>query len=433
MFRRTVFFVLAAVTLASAAYAAKDWGFTARLRHEYWKNPTDLEDTRGDDRSFYRMKFSLWGQHTFSDTFSGYAKLTNESRSYIIFEGGDSTYQIHEAVFDNLYFDWKKLFGGAVDARIGRQDLLGMYAESFLIGDGTPADGSRTFYFNAAKVAWKVNDIRSVDFLLIGNPKQDDLLPVINEQKTAAGVKTQLNATEDAAFAVFVKCDPTKECHREAYYIYKTETGTPGSLTDTKLNTVGLFIKRIFEPATLRGQLAYQTGDYGTAKRTGLGAYVFVDKSFQAKLSPAASVGYVYLSGDDKTTADNEGFDPLFSRFPLYSEYYAIELARETGAAYWTNLSIIKLQGSIVPCAKSKLTVAYNMMGAPQKGAAVAGTFYGTGTTRGNMITARLDYKFDEQGNITGYLYGEQLAPGDFYASTADAGMFSRAEVQFKF
>lgn len=432
MFRRTVFLALTAVTLASAAYA-KDWGFTARLRHEYWKNPIDLEDTTRDDRSFYRMKFSLWGQHAFSDVFSGYAKITNESRSYIIYEGGDAGYNINEAVFDNLYFDWKNMLGTPLNARIGRQDLLGLYGENFMFGDGTPLDGSRTFYFNAAKFAWKLNDTQALDFLVIGDPKQDDLLPVFNEQKNAAGVRTQLNSTEDAAFAAIMKCDPTKECHREAYYIYKTETGTTASATDTKLNTIGFFVKRAFEAFTLRGQAAYQTGDYGTAKRTGLGGYVFADKSFAGKLSPAASVGYVYLSGDDKATADNEGFDPLFSRFPSYSEYYAIELAKETGAAYWTNFTIAKIQGSIVPCAKSKLTVAYNMMGAPQKGALVAGALYGTGTNRGNMITARFDYKFDEKGDITGYLYGEQLTPGDFYASTADPGMFSRAEVQFKF
>lgn len=428
--------VLAAIigfTVVAAAADVKNWGAIARIRHEYWKNTTDLEDTTRDDRSFYRMKFSLWGQHKFNDSWNGFAKLTNESRSYIIYEGGDAGYQINEAVFDNLYFDWKNMLGWPVDARLGRQDLLGMFGESFLIGDGTPLDGSRTFYFNAAKFNWKAAEGKTVDFLVIGNPKEDNLLPVINEQLKSGKRVSQLNSTEDAAFAAILKLNRTKECYWEPYYIYKTETGTAGSLTDTKLNTIGAFHKMLMNTWTLRAQLAYQTGDYGTAKRTGLGAYVFADKSFEGNMMPSATIGYVTLSGDDKSTVDNEGFDPLFSRYPMYSEYYVIELAKESGPGYWTNMNIIKIQGSIVPSLKSKLTVAYNMLSAPQKGALVAGGIYGNGTNRGNLITLRLDYKFDEKGNVTGYLLGEQLSPGDFYASSSDAGIFSRAEIQLKY
>lgn len=432
-FLLTVLAAIMGLSVVAVAADVKNWGAYARIRHEYWKNAFDLEDTSRDDRSFYRMKFSLWGQHKFNDSWSGFAKLTNESRSYIIYEGGDAGYMIHEAVFDSLYFDWKNMLGWNVDARLGRQDLLGLYGENFLFADGTPLDGSRTFYFNAAKFNWKMAEGKAMDVLVIGNPKEDKLLPVINEYKTSAGVKTQLNATEDAAFAAILKLDPNKECHIEPYFIYKTETGTALSATDTKLNTIGFFRRHIMGSFTTRIQLAYQTGDYGTAKRTGLGAYAFVDKNFEGALKPVACLGYVTLSGDDKGTVDNEGFDPLFSRFPLYSEYYSLELMKESGSSYWTNMNIVKLQGSIVPFNKSKFTVGYNMISAPQKGAAAATAFYGTGTTRGNLISVRLDYKFDEKGDVTGYLYGEQLAPGDFYASTADAGMFSRAEIQLKY
>jgi len=48
-----------------------------------------------------------------------------------------------------------------IDFKIGRQDFLGQYGEGFLILDGTPGDGSRSFYFNAIKLTWKINSNNS--------------------------------------------------------------------------------------------------------------------------------------------------------------------------------------------------------------------------------------------------------------------------------
>jgi hypothetical protein len=70
-----------------------------------------------------------------------------------------------EVIFDNFYVDLKKPGGAPVDFRIGRQDLIGQYGEGFLISDGTPGDGSRTFYFNAVKAAWAVNGEITFDMI----------------------------------------------------------------------------------------------------------------------------------------------------------------------------------------------------------------------------------------------------------------------------
>ncbi len=37
------------------------------------------------------------------------------------------------------------------------------------------------------------------------------------------------------------------------------------------------------------------------------------------------------MSGDDPSTDDNEGWDPLFSRWPKWSELYIYSLATEGG------------------------------------------------------------------------------------------------------
>lgn len=85
-------------------------------------------------------------------------------------------------LIDNLYIDIKKPFDIPINFRIGRQDFLGkdMYGEGFLILDGTPGDGSRTFYFNALKATVLIAEGQSVDIVYVSDPKTDQYLPSLH-------------------------------------------------------------------------------------------------------------------------------------------------------------------------------------------------------------------------------------------------------------
>ena len=150
-------------------------GGSLRLRHEYWRNIFDLENRTRGDRNFFRFKASLWTKLNLAENLALFAKLTDESRAYMYYHisrKGKTTHYFDdsEVVFDNLYIDIKDLLGAPIDFRLGRQDFLGQYGEGFLIMDGTPLDGSRTFYFNALKATWRVDDKNTVDFVYIDNP-----------------------------------------------------------------------------------------------------------------------------------------------------------------------------------------------------------------------------------------------------------------------
>ena len=99
----------------------------------------------------------------------------------------------NERVIDNLYMKANNVFGLPVDLKIGRQDFLGpdMYGEGFLFADGNPNDGSRTFYFNAAKAKWKINEDHNVDFVYITNQFQDKYLPTWHTAVPNAGDLSQ--------------------------------------------------------------------------------------------------------------------------------------------------------------------------------------------------------------------------------------------------
>jgi hypothetical protein len=432
----TLLFVLISTMVLHPAFAEMKfkWGPYLRLRYEYWNNIFDMNSDIKDTRSFFRIKDSIWGQVDFNESLMAYGRITNESKAYMEYylknTKQNTSYDIGEFVFDNLYGDIKNMFKLPIDLRVGRQDFLNTYGEGFLIMDGTPLDGSRTYYFNAAKAAWKINEKNSLDFLFISDTATDDYLPVINPLDP----EQQLNASDELAGALYHKCDYFENLHWENYYIYKKEDGGGPKLSakESNINTIGTYAKYSFTPWTARGQLAYQFGDYGDNDRTGLGGFGFIDREFSdIAWKPQASLGFIYLSGDDMNDSRMGAWDPLFSRWPWMSELYILAYSSESGMGYWTNLQMYRAQLVLKPTDKLKFTFWYNYLRANENIAPVAGTFSGDGKERGHLPQVRADYAFNKI--ISSYILVEYFIPENFYVEDADPAIFARAEVQIKF
>ncbi len=421
-------------------------GFYERLRHEFWKNNRDMNNLyyEGGDRNFWRAKTSVWGQADYGKDVSLYAKLTNEFKGYNLLGSGNrkiySTGHQHwdpdEIIFDNFYMDIRKTDDFPVSFRLGRQDLLGLYGENFLICDGTPGDGSRTFYFNALKASWELDAQNTLDFLYINNPRDEIWLPVINEDK----VPVALNLTAEEGYVLYLKNKPNKDLAFEPYYIFKREDHDYGSGLQAhkgRINTLGFFSKYNMSPLTFRVQLADQFGKYGLEDRSALGGYLFADYDIKDALwKPQLSGGYVYLSGDDKGTTKNEGWNPLWCRFPIYSELYAQAFQNESGNSYWTNLQLYRIGLTVKPTEKSKFNINYSFLRANELVPASANyNLSGTGKDRGHLVISKLDYNFSKQ--VSGYLLGEYFIPDrgnkGFYTKDADPGIFVRTQLEFKF
>ncbi len=425
-------------------------GFYERLRHEFLKNTRDMENHYydGGDRNYFRVKTSLWGQADYKDLLSLYAKLTNETKGYYLLGSGGSKinsnshshWPADEVIFDNLYFDLKKPAGIPVNFRIGRQDLAGQYGENFLISDGTPGDGSRTFYFNAVKASWTVDEKNALDLIYINDPRNDSVLPVIERVKP----ENNLNLTHEEGYVVYLKNKSVKDLAFEPYYIYKREGANwgyaaPSGLQAQKgrINTLGVFAKYLRDPWTFHAQLADQFGKYGLEDRFAQGGYLFVDYDLKNVLwKPQLSAGYLYFSGDNKGTGKNEGWDPLWSRFSSYSELYYQAFQYESGNAYWTNLQMYRLELTVKPTEKAKFNLGDSFLRANDLITANATyNLSGTGKDRGNLVRAKLDYNFNK--NVSAYLLGEYFIPSrgnnSFYTKDADPAIFVRTQLELKF
>lgn len=429
------------------------WGPYWRLRYEYWKNWKDMDNDLKDNRNYFRLKTSLWGKVDFNADMSLFAKLTNEFKAYTYFGGTASLipdktdskkgyhFDINEVIFENLYLDEKDLLGSPVDLRLGRQDFAGMYGEGFLIMEGTPQDGPRTLYFNAAKASWRVNEQNTIDMIYINDPRDEEFLPVINRSRLRNAANPSLNrqpqllnTTDEQAGVLYWSNKNIKDLALEAYYIFKYEAEEGGygyQAQKGKINTLGSFAKYILGSLTFRSQIADQFGSYGSDARRGIGGYAFVDKAFNGiAWSPKGSVGFVYLSGDNKETAKNEGWDPLFSRWEWMSPMYAMSMSAETGIlGYWTNMRIYRANLTLKPTEKINLYLGYNFLQANEQVASTA-ILSGSGRNRGHLPQAKVEYILNK--NMTTCFLVEYLIPGNFYKER-DPALFLRAELQLKF
>lgn len=433
-------------------------GAAFRLRQEIWDDVVTLDTfgtaTTKADRNFFRLRTSIWGKVDFDSSFGIYLKLTNEAKYYGMgpfrFKSPleDDKLDPDELVFDNLYVDAKDLFGLPVDIRIGRQDFLGpnTYGEGFLLMDGTPGDGSRTFYFNAAKVTVKFDKQNSIDFVYINDPATDTFLASLHPAITNPlylDNKRLLTASREQAYMAYARTKPVDGLTVEPYYIYKIEGSSTIVTPELKLNTVGGRAVFAMDGGwNVGGEYAYQFGEYSNGNdRRGNGGYVFVGRKYpQVALKPEFDLRYVYLSGDDpNTTTKNKTWDPLFSRNPYWNELLIYSLPHEQLAnggpipGYWTNMQIAKATIKLNFDPDTSLALAYQYLWAPEKAVPSLTSYapmFGTGKSRGHLPTAMLSHVFSK--NVDGYLQLEYFIPGSFYSDEADNALFFRWQLQIK-
>jgi hypothetical protein len=137
------------------------------------------------------------------------------------------------------------------------------------------------------------------------------------------------------------------------------------------------------------------------------------------------------LSGDNINTDTHEAWDPLFSRWPKWSESYIYTSLMENSGkiAYWSNM--------IAPYIQTKFNISkeivldlnyYQLFSAEQT--ATYSFLSGNGKNRGGLIVSKLSYKISDK--VTGHILWEHFEPGDFYFEDADSYNWARMEILFK-
>jgi hypothetical protein len=151
-----------------------------------------------------------------------------------------------------------------------------------------------------------------------------------------------------------------------------------------------------------------------------------VKKTFGAGARNYVLGGYIGTSGDNPDTKDKvEGWDPIFARWPKYSELYIYSQVNEKAVAYMTNTGMWQAEAVYSPVKPVSCRFTLYHMGATYPFRGSAQTF-GKGTARGNMPQVRVDYV--RNSHWKGHVLYERLVPGSFYSLQSPAH-FLRFEV----
>jgi hypothetical protein len=429
MRRSIVLLLCAALRLSSQAAPENkviEYGFEQRVRNEDWNNIFDFNDTLDDQRVQVRYRTRLWMKAPLSNNIDFSVGLNQETNQIIT---PDRPFKFDEVMFETAYIDVKKLFVKGLTLRVGRQNL--MKGEGFLIFEGSPGDGSRTIYFNAAVLGytWKKSKLELIG---ISDPRMDRYLPRIHDRSKA------LFDWNEQAIGSYYTDTNLKNTAIEAYYFYKKETGDLRPSTnfqfqgDRHISTAGgRVVQKLGRGYSLTGEMALQWGaQHPNYKVSGRGGYTYLKKTFGKANQHYVLGGYIGMSGDDpSTTSKLEGWDPLFSRWPKYSELYVYSQFRERGPSYWTNTGMWQAEMGYSPVKPVNVRFTYYRMNAFYPFNGDSRTF-GKGLVRGNMPQIRVDYIANRHWR--GHALYEHLAPGSFY-SYGSPSYFLRFEVIYAY
>ena len=412
-------------------------GGDLRFRHVHFDDIPIVADppgvTRGGENHFFRIRPRLWGQVNFPSQVSVYGRLVNEFRHYET--GADRNWDWpDEVIVDSLYLDAKGLLGGILDARIGRQDLI--YGTGKVILEGTPKDGSRTICHDAVRLTFHLSDKLACDVLGIYNHPENKLA-ISSEHRDLTGVDPAFNDMTESGGGLYMKSRQLEAMPWEAYYLYKRESGWTNRRADAMpgrdVHTLG---GRLM-PATADGlsasiELAGQAGevDDGRTIQAWMADASLRKRFKNAWMAPSIGVGVYHLSGDDPETGRDEGWNPLWARWPQYSELYVYAFDAEA-AGRWSNVTLPYLVADCKPSDGSKLNALAGPMYAPEKNGP------GGGNERGWLGTVRLDMDLassllTKKDKLSGHITVEVLDPGDYY-NVRRTAHFARWELSYAF
>ncbi len=409
--------------------------FSHRSRIVYWDNAISLSDTANAERAFTRHRTSAGVNIDTSPHLTFQVKLTNEFRLHS--KPTQSGWEPNEIVFDQLYAKIVRPINLPLTLTIGRQNII--LGEGFVILEGHPLDGSRTIYFNAIRMDFDISKSSKLTTFYSKQRELDRELPRINDRHQ------YLTEQPEDAFCLYFT-HTFKPFTLEHYYIYKKLNN--GALTDNSsdISTTGI---RTFIPLSkvisITSEFAHQWGTTIDStlpiigvrrnhKRNAYAGYFYM--TFKPRIplegiSLSIAPGMFYYSGDNPWTHGWTGWEPVFARWPKWSESYIYAQLNEQGVAYWTNIQSFFLKTKVGLPSNSTLIVDYHHLRAPEKRKPRFSSSIITGTSnkRGDLIITQIKMKYSD--HWSGHFLWEWFIPDHFYQTGADRYNWIRFELMY--
>jgi len=433
------------------------WGADLRIREEYFDNLLTLNPNNPlHEQNYLRFRGRLWASVTPFEDLSFNTRLANETREWIR-PAGYTTFSPRpgldwrDGIFDTLNLQWRNVLQQPAVLTVGRQDIF--LGDGWLVGDGTPFDGSWTYFLDSARLTYDLKEQHTtIDVIgIIQDAHDNGWLQTINANQYL--VETEQN---EKGAILWVGNKSIKQANLDGYFIYKHDNaindfafGTPAAAKyrpdNADIYTLGGRVSGLVsEHWKYSAEGAYQFGQkqdpsirYPTSSLEfrDISAFGFNGKAtylFKDPLNDQLSLSYEFLSGDDPKTGKDEMFDNLWGRWPRWSEIGLYSFAAETRIGNEANLHRIGPTWSFEPIKNMNFSASYFALFSEYDVATRGPStlFTGTGNFRGHFVSAVLKYKFSR--HVMAHLWSEFQFPGDYYVYRP-TWYFLRPEVMFTF
>jgi hypothetical protein len=440
---RALVVLLAGCSCAQAADPTPIWsgGADLRLREVSIENANALQESNASaERLFQRYRLRGWGQYAPADGVKFDARLTWEGRHYQKPEiAAFEKWYSGALLFDNLSMTLDKPGGLPLAMKLGRQDIF--LGNGWLVADGTPIDGSRTSYLDALRTTWTYSPATKVEAILINQDAKTSL--TLNN-------KTEDQTEQDEkGLILYLRNKYSADTDLDAFFFHKANSPVTGSLAGGNRTNNGFIIPLAADPSddghvnALGGRIETQlnadwklraetAAEWGRRNGRDMQAFGFngrATRQLGGDWKQRMHLGYEFLSGDDPATPRNEAFDPLWGRWPQWSELYGpYSYGAETRTGETTNLSRFNLGWAAKVHPTTEISLDYHAVFADENSKCGAAGFSCGDKFRGHLIAAWARAKFDK--HVSGHLLAEYFFPGNYYiAPKGDNAYFLRAEL----
>jgi len=397
----------------------------ADMRYRFYRiDNIKLDKTHPDHEiMFQRARARVWAKVTPLENLEFNARLMGEPRYWCKPDSKDSWTHC-EALLDQANVRWKKACGLPLTLTVGRQDFK--FGEGWTLRDGTPLDGGRSTFFDAARATWNASEIKTTF----------DLIYIHNHADTAWLHRPFSDrdidiAEHDEKGIVFYASNKSLKNHTlDAYFIYKNDRKVSSKGWDAETYSFGLRASgAIDENWKYRAEIVPQFGHKNDTSLCALGSNNQLAYHFNDKWKNVIRAQYEYRSGDPDS--QDGAFDILWGRWYQGSNLWHFYVAKlEALMAAPSNYHRMSIGWTAKPAKKWWFKADYHLLFRDRNTFSGQAGFSDNGCFRGQLFTAIIGY--DQNEHIKHHLMVDAFLPGNYYSDARnDVAFFMKYQIMF--
>ncbi len=193
------------------------------------------------EQNVVRFRGRLWTAVTPVTNVTLKARVAAEPRdwtrpSFVGSHRGEQGMEWRYGIVDNLNLNWNSILDQPLSIAAGRQDIvMGDFWNWWLVADGTPLDGSWTYFLDSARVTYEPRELQTrFDVIAIDQQANaDDRLPVFNNKQAAVVEQNEKGVI------VYASNKSLPHTQVDGYFIYKGDERELANGDDADLYTLG--------------------------------------------------------------------------------------------------------------------------------------------------------------------------------------------------